>query len=136
MKQIPTRVEKPWGHELWWARTERYVGKILHLKQGESLSLQYHNVKDETILLQSGRLLFETRAAGASGELQRLELAPGVVVHITPGTLHRQHAGIALLRKVGRCVAVVHLTVQEVQQFAVVMLQHIRSHGGARSGTQ
>ena len=89
MKQIPKRVEKPWGHELWWARTERYVGKILHLKQGESLSLQYHNVKDETILLQSGRLLFETRAAGDSGELQRLELEPGDVVHITPGTLHR-----------------------------------------------
>jgi mannose-6-phosphate isomerase-like protein (cupin superfamily) len=89
VKQIPKRVEKPWGHELWWARTDRYVGKILHLKQGESLSLQYHNVKDETILLQSGRLLFETRAAGDSGELQRLELEPGDVVHITPGTLHR-----------------------------------------------
>ena len=89
MKQIPTRVDKPWGHELWWARTERYVGKILHLKQGESLSLQYHNVKDETILLQSGRLLFETRAAGESGELQRIELQPGDVIHITPGTLHR-----------------------------------------------
>jgi mannose-6-phosphate isomerase-like protein (cupin superfamily) len=89
VKQIPKKVEKPWGYELWWARTDRYVGKILHLKRGESLSLQYHNVKDETILLQSGRLLFETRAAGDSGELQRLELEPGDVVHITPGTLHR-----------------------------------------------
>jgi quercetin dioxygenase-like cupin family protein len=89
VKQIPTRVEKPWGYELWWARTERYVGKILHLKQGESLSLQYHNVKDETILLQSGRLLFETRPAGESGGLQRVELQPGDVFHITPGTLHR-----------------------------------------------
>lgn len=89
MKEIPTRVEKPWGYELWWARTDRYVGKLLHLNQGESLSLQYHRVKDETILLQSGRLLFETRSAGESGELQRLELQPGDVVHITPGTLHR-----------------------------------------------
>ena len=60
----PKRVEKPWGHEIWWARTERYVGKILHVKKGECLSLQYHNVKDETIMLQSGRLLFETRRRG------------------------------------------------------------------------
>lgn len=89
MKEIPTRVEKPWGYELWWARTDRYVGKLLHLNQGESLSLQYHRVKDETILLQTGRLLFETRPAGESGELRRLELQPGDVVHITPGTLHR-----------------------------------------------
>jgi quercetin dioxygenase-like cupin family protein len=89
VKEIPTRVDKPWGYELWWARTDSYVGKLLHLKQGESLSLQYHRVKDETILLQAGRLLFETRPAGESGELERLELQPGDVVHITPGTLHR-----------------------------------------------
>ena len=62
--EIPKRVEKPWGYELWWARTDRYVGKILHLRKGESLSLQYHSVKDETIMLQSGRLLFETRRRG------------------------------------------------------------------------
>jgi mannose-6-phosphate isomerase len=86
---IPKRVEKPWGYELWWARTDRYVGKILHVKRGESLSLQYHNVKDETILVQSGRLLFETRPTGEEGELRKLELGPGDVFHITPGTLHR-----------------------------------------------
>ena len=89
MSEIPKRVEKPWGYELWWARTDRYVGKILHLKQGESLSLQYHHVKDETILLQSGRLLFETAAQGEHGELRRIEMKPGDVFHITPGTLHR-----------------------------------------------
>ncbi|MBI3932020.1 MAG: cupin domain-containing protein [Acidobacteria bacterium] len=89
MSEIPKRVEKPWGHEIWWALTERYVGKVLHVKRGESLSLQYHRVKDETILLQSGRLLFETRPAGETGELRRVELAPGDVFHITPGTLHR-----------------------------------------------
>jgi quercetin dioxygenase-like cupin family protein len=77
MSETPKRVEKPWGYELWWARTDRYVGKILHLAQGESLSLQYHNVKDETILLQSGRLL------------RRIEMKPGDVFHIAPGTLHR-----------------------------------------------
>jgi mannose-6-phosphate isomerase len=89
VSEIPKRVEKPWGYELWWARTDRYVGKILHVRRGESLSLQYHNVKEETIMLQSGRLLFETRRAGAPGELQRIEMKPGDVFHITPGTLHR-----------------------------------------------
>ena len=89
MPEIPKRVEKPWGHEIWWARTERYVGKILHVKQGEALSLQYHKTKDETIMIQSGRLLFETRPPGAQGELLRLELGAGEVFHITPGTLHR-----------------------------------------------
>ena len=89
MSDIPRRVEKPWGYELWWARTERYVGKILHLRRGESLSLQYHSVKDETILLQSGRLLFETGTQGQEKELRRIEMKPGDVFHITPGTLHR-----------------------------------------------
>jgi mannose-6-phosphate isomerase len=89
MSDIPKRVEKPWGHELWWARTDRYVGKILHLRRGESLSLQYHNVKDETILLQSGRLLFETGDQGDPGALRRIEMKPGDVFHISPGTLHR-----------------------------------------------
>ena len=92
MSEIPKRVEKPWGYELWWARTDRYVGKILHVKRGESLSLQYHNVKDETILLQSGRLLFETRPTGEEGELRKVEMKPGDVFHITPGTLHRMTA--------------------------------------------
>jgi mannose-6-phosphate isomerase-like protein (cupin superfamily) len=89
MSEIPRRVEKPWGYELWWARTDRYVGKILHVRRGESLSLQYHNVKDETILLQSGRLLLETGAQGQQEELRRVEMKPGDVFHITPGTLHR-----------------------------------------------
>ena len=89
MSETPRRVEKPWGHELWWARTERYVGKILHLRRGECLSLQYHNVKDETIMLQSGRLLFETGAKGEQGELRRIEMKPGDVFHIRPGTVHR-----------------------------------------------
>jgi mannose-6-phosphate isomerase-like protein (cupin superfamily) len=89
MSETPRRVEKPWGYELWWARTERYVGKILHLRQGESLSLQYHNVKDETILLQSGRLLLETGTKGERGNLHRIEMKPGDVYHITPATLHR-----------------------------------------------
>ena len=57
-----TKVDKPWGHELHWAKTERYVGKVLHVKAGHALSLQYHNVKDETIFLWTGKLLFEIQA--------------------------------------------------------------------------
>ncbi len=86
------RVEKPWGYEIWWARTERYVGKLLHVRKGESLSLQYHRVKDETVMVQRGRLLFETRPAGEEGALHSLELEPGQAFHITPGTLHRMTA--------------------------------------------
>jgi mannose-6-phosphate isomerase len=89
LSEIPRRVEKPWGYEIWWALTDRYVGKVLHVKQGESLSLQYHRVKEETIRIQSGRLLFETRPAGQEGELRRLEMGPGDVFHVTPGTVHR-----------------------------------------------
>jgi mannose-6-phosphate isomerase len=89
LPEIPRRVEKPWGYEIWWAVTDRYVGKILHVKQGESLSLQYHRVKEETIRIQSGRLLFETRPAAEEGPLRRLEMEPGDVFHVTPGTVHR-----------------------------------------------
>ena len=88
MSELPKRVEKPWGYEVWWARTERYVGKLLHVRRGESLSLQYHRVKDETILVQSGRLRFETRRADET-DLCVVDLGPGEVFHITPGTVHR-----------------------------------------------
>ena len=59
-----TRVEKPWGYELHWAKTDRYVGKLIHVNAGHALSLQYHNLKDETIYLHSGRLLFEIQEGG------------------------------------------------------------------------
>ena len=52
-------MEKPWGYELHWAKTDRYVGKLIHVNTGHALSLQYHNLKDETIYLHSGKLLFE-----------------------------------------------------------------------------
>jgi mannose-6-phosphate isomerase len=84
-----TRVEKPWGYELHWAKTERYVGKVLHVKAGHALSLQYHNVKDETIYLYSGRMLFEIERNGA---LTKEEMRPGDVVHVTPKTVHRMTA--------------------------------------------
>lgn len=89
MSDSAKRIDKPWGHELWWARTDRYVGKLLHINAGESLSLQYHNVKDETIMVQSGTLLFETGAKEAPSELTRREMKAGDIFHITPGTVHR-----------------------------------------------
>ncbi len=89
MSENQKRVEKPWGYEIWWARTDRYVGKVLHINKGASLSLQYHNVKDETMLVQSGRMLVETRGKDETGELRRFEMKPGDVFHVTPGTLHR-----------------------------------------------
>jgi len=89
LNDIPKRVDKPWGYEIWWARTERYVGKILHVKKGQSLSLQYHNVKDETIRILSGKLLFETRGKDEDGPLHPQEMGPGDTFHITPGTIHR-----------------------------------------------
>jgi mannose-6-phosphate isomerase len=93
VSEIPKKVEKPWGWELWWARTERYVGKILHVNKGHSLSLQYHRVKDETILLQSGRMLFETRGSDEpESTLRATEMKPGDVFHIKPGTIHRMNA--------------------------------------------
>jgi len=83
------RVEKPWGYEIHWARTDRYVGKILHINAGHALSLQYHNVKDETIYLSTGRLLYELEI---EGRLTGRELTPGDTVHVTPKTVHRMTA--------------------------------------------
>ena len=54
-KHAIRRVEKPWGYELIWAETKDYVGKILHIKKGHQLSLQYHKVKEETMYLSSGK---------------------------------------------------------------------------------
>ena len=83
------RVEKPWGYELHWALTDRYVGKLIHVNKGHALSLQYHKVKDETIYLQSGKLLFEI---GNGEETVGREMLPGERVHITAGTVHRMTA--------------------------------------------
>jgi mannose-6-phosphate isomerase len=83
------RVEKPWGYELHWAKTDRYVGKLIHVNAGHALSLQFHNLKDETIYLHSGRLMFEIQ----EGEkLVSHDMRPGEHVHITPKTIHRMTA--------------------------------------------
>jgi len=80
------KIEKPWGHEIIFAHTDTYAGKILFLRAGERLSLQYHERKDETIYLLSGRLelLIDT-----DGRLETRLLEPGEGAHIAPGTRHR-----------------------------------------------
>jgi mannose-6-phosphate isomerase len=83
---LPLHVPKPWGYELWWAWTEDYVGKLLHVERGQRLSVQYHEHKDETSYLQRGRLLLYK---GPSAEdLTATELAPGASWRNLPGEIH------------------------------------------------
>ena len=84
-----TRVDKPWGHELIFARTDRYVGKVLHIKAGHALSLQYHRVKDETVCLWSGSMRFVTGEGETKAEHV---MSPGESIHVTPGMRHRMIA--------------------------------------------
>jgi mannose-6-phosphate isomerase-like protein (cupin superfamily) len=84
------RVEKPWGHEEIWAETSRYVGKILYISEGHRLSLQHHEVKDETIRVSSGVLALELE--DDSGVLRTLRLTAGESAHIRPGHKHRMAA--------------------------------------------
>jgi mannose-6-phosphate isomerase-like protein (cupin superfamily) len=83
-------VDKPWGYELIWAKTDRYVGKVLHIEAGHALSLQYHKVKDETIRINAGKLLLEVEEPGQAR--RKVELAPGDSFHLRPGTIHRMIA--------------------------------------------
>ena len=83
------RVEKPWGYEMIFAETEFYVGKILHVEKDEQLSLQYHEVKDETLFLSTGQLELEL---GDADKLVAQVMNPGDSVRIVPGTVHRMRA--------------------------------------------
>jgi mannose-6-phosphate isomerase-like protein (cupin superfamily) len=113
-----TTVPKPWGHETIWARTDRYVGKILHIKAGHALSVQYHNRKDETVYLLSGELKYwvatssgqRTAPGGLSGlrtagtgetpvaarspipQMTDVQLKVGDAFRLTPGTIHYMEA--------------------------------------------
>jgi quercetin dioxygenase-like cupin family protein len=84
------KVEKPWGHEIIWAVTDRYVGKVLHIKAGEKLSLQYHVKKDETVMVWTGRIRFEFFGDGQAPQFK--EMGPGEAFHVTPGLRHRMIA--------------------------------------------
>ncbi len=84
----PRRVEKPWGWELIWAHTEAYVGKLLFVRAGQSLSLQFHREKDESWYVESGRAKLEL---GDTGEavLKSEIVSTGACFHYRPGTVHR-----------------------------------------------
>ena len=84
------RVSKPWGHELIWAHTDRYVGKILVIETGRRLSLQRHEVKDESIYIISGRLRLTLE--DESGEIRTDELGPGDHRRVATGRIHRYEA--------------------------------------------
>ncbi|CAN5791642.1 hypothetical protein BH24GEM1_BH24GEM1_02860 [soil metagenome] len=89
MPEIPYRVDKPWGYELIWARTDRYVGKILHVRAGHVLSLQYHDRKDETMHVLRGELILRTRPGAV---LEERRFTAGESAHIPPTLVHQIEA--------------------------------------------
>ncbi|HEX2722391.1 MAG TPA: cupin domain-containing protein [Gemmatimonadaceae bacterium] len=82
-------VDKPWGHETIWAHTPRYVGKILHIRAGHALSVQYHEKKDETVHLLTGQLVYRVQDGDA---LEDMQVKAGESFRITPGTIHQMEA--------------------------------------------
>jgi mannose-6-phosphate isomerase len=87
----PRRVEKPWGYELVWAFTDDYCGKLLFIREGEQLSLQFHNRKDETIYVHQGRIEIEISAPGVRIPESEIVTA-GAAFRIRPGMIHRWRA--------------------------------------------
>ena len=83
---VKRMVPKPWGNEIIWGETKDYVGKILYISQGHRLSRQYHETKEETIMVISGTLLLEV---GVGEEMESLNLSRGENFHVTPGLIHR-----------------------------------------------
>ena len=88
-KQPIQRVEKPWGYELIWAKTGDYVGKMLHINKGHTLSLQYHEIKEETLYVVDGELLLTVEQ---NGDRRELTLRKGEAFHIPPLMIHRMEA--------------------------------------------
>src|SRR6267143_6279263 len=82
-----SRVDKPWGYELRWAITDRYLGKVLHINRGEALSLQFHERKDEFLYLSKGAIDIEL--GDGDGNLTTHHMKAGDTLHIAPGTRHR-----------------------------------------------
>lgn len=89
MSDVPYRVDKPWGYELIWARTDRYVGKILHVKAGHALSCQYHRQKDETMHLLAGEMIVRL---GTEDQLEPRPFRAGESIHIPAGMVHQMEA--------------------------------------------
>ena len=92
MSELPYRVDKPWGHEIIWASTDHYVGKILHIEPGHVLSLQYHNQKDETIYVLRGEIVLRLQ----QGEtLIERPMREGEAFHIEPKMIHQFQAVVS-----------------------------------------
>lgn len=87
-----THVPKPWGYEIIWARTDTYVGKILHINAGQALSVQYHNVKDETVYLLGGDIIYRVWKDGEAARPTDIGLKIGHAYRITPHTIHQMEA--------------------------------------------
>lgn len=88
--ELPRRVDKPWGHELWFAQTDRYAGKLLHVRAGQRLSVQFHEEKDETSYVLSGRVIV---SQGDSAEtMTAMELGPGDSWRNSPLLVHTLEA--------------------------------------------
>jgi mannose-6-phosphate isomerase len=117
------RVDKPWGHELVWAESARYVGKILHIHAGHRLSRQYHQVKEETFMVQAGEMDLEVGLAEAM-ETRRMKV--GDVFHVLPGTVHRMLAVTD--------VDVLEVSTPELDD--VVRLERLRPRGHERGVSQ
>ena len=88
--ELPRRVDKPWGHEVIWAWTDRYVGKLIVIETGKRLSLQHHEVKDEWVHVLEGRLLLTLE--NDAGEVEQRELGPGEGAHVGTRRVHRYEA--------------------------------------------
>jgi mannose-6-phosphate isomerase len=80
------KVDKPWGHEIRWAITNKYLGKLLRIEAGHRLSRQYHEQKEESIYVLNGTLVLEL---GEGDSFEKVIISEGGTWHITPGTIHR-----------------------------------------------
>lgn len=89
MTNLPYRVAKPWGYELIWARTDRYVGKLLHIDAGHVLSLQYHDAKDESIYVLAGEIILRIEQ---DGTLIERAVRAGEAFHVPPKLVHQFEA--------------------------------------------
>jgi len=92
VSDLPYRVDKPWGYELIWAKTDRYAGKVLHIEPGHVLSLQYHNLKDESIYVLEGEIILRIQQGDT---LIERRLGQGAAYHIHPKLIHQFEAVVA-----------------------------------------
>jgi len=88
--KFPQKTEKPWGFEVIFAHTPRYAGKLIFVRKGHRLSLQYHKKKDESIYINKGKALIEIE--GSDGRMTSIVVQPGYCIRIPPLTKHRLKA--------------------------------------------